>query len=176
MDKQLLEALREVREALQFANDTPNGPINDTIWMMHRPETLFDFIDAAIEFSANATPADPETELTMLRAARHDEMHGITATLRNDRIEELETQLGVATPSQAAKDAQFPATKTAHWPSGSTHACDDHAAQLVGLARFLGSHVCVTLAPHRAECANCKNESTNNPAAKATSLMCSSAA
>jgi hypothetical protein len=40
--------LREAREALQFANDTPNGAITDTIWMMHRPETLFDFMDAAI--------------------------------------------------------------------------------------------------------------------------------
>lgn len=45
----LLDALREVREALQFANESPDGPIRDTIWMMHRPETLFDFIDATLE-------------------------------------------------------------------------------------------------------------------------------
>lgn len=45
---QLLEALKEAREALQFANDSPGGAISDTIWMMHRPETLFDFMDAAI--------------------------------------------------------------------------------------------------------------------------------
>ncbi len=38
----------------------------------------------------------PEEELMMLRAARYDEAHGITATLRNDRIEELEALLGVA--------------------------------------------------------------------------------
>jgi hypothetical protein len=44
----LRQVLREVRDALQFANDTPNGAIQDTIWMMHRPETLFDFIDAAL--------------------------------------------------------------------------------------------------------------------------------
>lgn len=45
----LQETLRAVREALQLANDTPNGPINDTIWMPHGPETLFDFIDAALD-------------------------------------------------------------------------------------------------------------------------------
>jgi len=44
----LLAALIEARHVLQLANDTPNGPIVDTIWMMHRPETLFDFIDSMI--------------------------------------------------------------------------------------------------------------------------------
>ena len=44
----LLGKVIEARQALQFANDTPCGPINDTIWMMHGPETLFDFLDAAI--------------------------------------------------------------------------------------------------------------------------------
>jgi hypothetical protein len=45
---ELLEALIQARHALQLANDTPNGPINDTIWMPHIPETLFDFMDSAI--------------------------------------------------------------------------------------------------------------------------------
>lgn len=45
---ELLAALKEAREALQFANDRPNGGISDTLWMMHRPETLFDFMDSAI--------------------------------------------------------------------------------------------------------------------------------
>lgn len=46
---ELLATLIESREALQLANDKPNGPIQDTIWMAHRPETLFDYMDAAIE-------------------------------------------------------------------------------------------------------------------------------
>ena len=46
---ELLAAAKEAREALQFANESPGGGINDTIWMMHRSETLFDFLDAAIE-------------------------------------------------------------------------------------------------------------------------------
>lgn len=46
---ELLSALIEARQALQFANDAPGGGINDTIWMMHRSETLFDFVDSAIE-------------------------------------------------------------------------------------------------------------------------------
>lgn len=49
MAARLRAALQEVRETLQFANDSPNGGIHDTIWMMHRPETLFDFIDAAMQ-------------------------------------------------------------------------------------------------------------------------------
>lgn len=45
----LLSALKEARESLQFAADSPGGLGADTIWMMHRHETLFDFMDAAIE-------------------------------------------------------------------------------------------------------------------------------
>ena len=44
----LREAFRSARDTLQFANDSPNGGISDTIWMMHRPETLFDFMDSAL--------------------------------------------------------------------------------------------------------------------------------
>lgn len=51
----LRDALRSVRESLQFANDNPGGPISDTIWMMHGPETMFDFIDAALDAAADAT-------------------------------------------------------------------------------------------------------------------------
>lgn len=59
--KELVEALLEAREALQFANDSPGGGISDTIWMMHRPETLFDFLDAALakHGTKTATPSDP---------------------------------------------------------------------------------------------------------------------
>lgn len=45
---ELLADFKEAREALQYANENPSGGISDTIWMMHRPETLFDFMDAAI--------------------------------------------------------------------------------------------------------------------------------
>ena len=45
----LAAILHEVRQALQFANDCPNGGISDTLWMIHRSETMFDFIDAALE-------------------------------------------------------------------------------------------------------------------------------
>ena len=50
---ELLSAFKEAREALQFANESPHGGISDTIWMMHGPETLFDFMDAAIEKASN---------------------------------------------------------------------------------------------------------------------------
>jgi hypothetical protein len=58
MEKQnvmLLDALINARHALQLANDTPNGPICDTIWMMHSQETLFDFMDATIARAKDAT-------------------------------------------------------------------------------------------------------------------------
>lgn len=57
-DADLLQVLREVRNALQFANDTPNGGINGTIWMMHSPETLFDYIDAAIAAQSSGQNKD----------------------------------------------------------------------------------------------------------------------
>ncbi len=44
----LRETLINVRQALQAANDTPNGPICDTIWLSGC-ETLFDYIDAALQ-------------------------------------------------------------------------------------------------------------------------------
>lgn len=53
--KALRDALQESRHALQFANDSPNGPINDTIWMMHNPETLFDYMDYALSTTNNST-------------------------------------------------------------------------------------------------------------------------
>lgn len=49
LNAELLNALKELRQALLFANENPGRGINDTIWMMDRPETLFDFIDAAID-------------------------------------------------------------------------------------------------------------------------------
>ena len=55
----LRKVLIDVRHALQFASDSPGGGINDTIWMMHTPETLFDFIDAALG-DTQAAPASPE--------------------------------------------------------------------------------------------------------------------
>lgn len=55
-NKMALDALTEIREALRVANETPNGPITDTIWMPGRPETLFDAFDAAIA----ALQAEPQ--------------------------------------------------------------------------------------------------------------------
>jgi hypothetical protein len=52
----------------------------------------------------------------------------------------------------------YPATKIVHWPTGPVAACTAHAAQLVGLSRFLGSHVGVTPAVNGEHCENCKNE------------------
>lgn len=49
INAELVATLIEARHALQMANDSPNGPISDTIWMMHQPETLFDFLDVALE-------------------------------------------------------------------------------------------------------------------------------
>jgi hypothetical protein len=60
--------------------------------------------------------------------------------------------------------SDYPATKIVHWPTGPVNACNDHAAQLVNLARFMGTHVAVTAAPDGAECINCKNKaSKENP-------------
>lgn len=44
---ELLADMKAARQSLQVANDTKNGPINDTIWH-GEAETLFDFMDYAI--------------------------------------------------------------------------------------------------------------------------------
>lgn len=57
-----------------------------------------------------------------------------------------------------ADNSEFPATKTVHWPTGPTDACDDHAAKMVSLGQIMGSHIAVTDAAADAECSNCINE------------------
>lgn len=47
--REAVGALKESRAALEAANGKDRGPICDTIWMPGRPETLFDFMDAAID-------------------------------------------------------------------------------------------------------------------------------
>ena len=47
LNAELLADMKAARQSMQVANDTPNGPISDTIW--HGPAgTLFDFMDYAI--------------------------------------------------------------------------------------------------------------------------------
>lgn len=56
------------------------------------------------------------------------------------------------------RESEHKATKTVHWPSGPVNCCDKHAHELTFMAKFLGSHVGVTLAPDDAVCSNCVNE------------------
>jgi len=55
-------------------------------------------------------------------------------------------------------DIKYPATRIVHWPNGPVPCCDTHAAQLAGLAGFLGSHVAQTPALDGEECMNCVHE------------------
>ena len=47
LSTELQADMKAARQSLQVANDTKNGPINDTIWH-GEAETLFDFMDYAI--------------------------------------------------------------------------------------------------------------------------------
>ena len=49
------EVLANVRAALQRCNDRPGGGIADTLWMPGQPETIFDYIDAALADSPTAS-------------------------------------------------------------------------------------------------------------------------
>ena len=51
----LRKALQDVREALHLENEKLRGPICDTIWMPHGAETLFDFLDAALDATKGTT-------------------------------------------------------------------------------------------------------------------------
>lgn len=57
----------------------------------------------------------------------------------------------------------YPATRTVHCPNGPVDCCDDHAAQLTGLMRFLGAHVVHTHPKDGAQCSNCVNEAKAPP-------------
>jgi hypothetical protein len=52
----------------------------------------------------------------------------------------------------------FPATAIVHWPTGPVAVCERHALGLLGLARFLGSHVGVSHSSGGEQCMNCVNE------------------
>ena len=65
----LLDLLIKIREGLQFANDSPAGPITDTIWMMHGPETVFDALDALIN-SCSDCSSELYTDQVALRMCK----------------------------------------------------------------------------------------------------------
>jgi hypothetical protein len=52
----------------------------------------------------------------------------------------------------------YPAVMLVHWPTGPVACCAVHGGQLLGLGRFLGSHVVATALPEPAACVNCANE------------------
>lgn len=75
-EQKIREALESVREALQMANDSPNGGISDTIWMPHTPQTLFDFIDEALAQQPAAVVELTNREITAVLG----KSAGLTAT------------------------------------------------------------------------------------------------
>lgn len=56
---------------------------------------------------------------------------------------------------------KFPTTHVVYWVTGPVECCEEHAKQLVGLAKFMGqSHIAVSKSTDPdAECSNCINES-----------------
>lgn len=61
---------------------------------------------------------------------------------------------------EAARNADasaHPATRTVHWPTGPVRCCDDHAEKLVGLGRFMGTHVYAEPYSGEEPCSNCVN-------------------
>ena len=58
-------------------------------------------------------------------------------------------------------ELQFPATKLVHWPTGSTYACDYHAAALQKIASSMRVHIAVEdYILDDKQCANCSNENS----------------
>lgn len=62
-------------------------------------------------------------------------------------------------------EQSYPATNTAHWPSGPVFCCDHHAAALVRIGAALGMVLAVTHAvPEGAQCKKCENEAAKEKA------------
>lgn len=55
-------------------------------------------------------------------------------------------------------EIKYPATCVAHWSTGPTAACEQHAREIVALGRFMGLHVPLTALSGPEECQNCVNE------------------
>jgi len=56
---------------------------------------------------------------------------------------------------------QEKATKLVHWPTGTTHACDHHAAALRKIASSMGIHIAIDdYIEGEMLCANCLNETS----------------
>jgi hypothetical protein len=53
---------------------------------------------------------------------------------------------------------EYPASMLVHWPTGPVATCDIHGEQLIGVGRFLGTHIVATKLMEPAECVNCLNE------------------
>jgi len=39
---------------------------------------------------------------------------------------------------------KYPADRVVHWATGPVNTCEEHGRQLVGMGKFLGTHVAVT--------------------------------
>ena len=48
MNTTIEEQAIKIKNSLQFCNDSPNGGINDTLWMTEGSETIFDAFDAML--------------------------------------------------------------------------------------------------------------------------------
>ncbi len=63
-----------------------------------------------------------------------------------------------------------PATQVVHWPGKDVQACNEHAAKLKELGKFMGFAVSSSLSFTGELCANCENEAHKaiepGPAAK----------
>ena len=55
---------------------------------------------------------------------------------------------------------KYPTTHVVHWVTGPVECCEEHAKQLVGLAKLMGQpHIPVSESiDDEAVCENCKNE------------------
>ena len=62
-------ALQQIRLALEVANNTPDGPVRDTIWMPDAVQTLFDFIDEQLETMAPEAAHDANEAVIVAAAA-----------------------------------------------------------------------------------------------------------
>jgi hypothetical protein len=58
-------------------------------------------------------------------------------------------------------EPQEKATKLVHWPTGTTYACDHHAASLRKIASSMGIHIAIDdYIEGQMLCANCVNETS----------------
>jgi hypothetical protein len=81
----VIDQLQAIRQSLQLANDTTDGGISDTLWLIDKPQTVFDAMDALLD-QLRAQRQQGVEPLSLLPAVEITDLHRIDRLAKNPKI------------------------------------------------------------------------------------------